>query len=206
MAYGLRPVSGLSGGYQSGGFNEYPIVDGETDNMFTGDFMMREDSGYVTRLNGADGISPTTTDDTTVTIGVAVGFRYVDANGTPTWSAMYTGNASNTKAFAMVADDPQQLFMVEADGAGASTDQADMGMNVPAIAFAAASANTTSGLSGMQIDSSAAAVTAALGLRLIAIVQDGANEYRSGTQTSNVIVKIQQNVHAYGTGVVVAPA
>jgi hypothetical protein len=36
MAYGLRPVKGLSGGVQTGGSNEYPLVDGETDDIFEG--------------------------------------------------------------------------------------------------------------------------------------------------------------------------
>lgn len=204
MAYGLRPVGGLSGGYQSGGVSEYQLVDGETDDIFTGDFIMWENNGHVARLGGNAGISPTTTDDTTITLGVATGFRYVTSSGEQRYTQWYEGAAGNTDAFVLVADDPQQLFMVEADGVGATTVQADIGQNVPAIAFVSTLGNQSSGLSGMQIDSSAAAATAAFGLRLIAIVQDGENEFRSGTQTSNVIVKIQQNVHAFGTGVVVA--
>ena len=204
MAYGLKPYNGLSGGYQSGGFSEFPIVDADADNIFCGDFMMWQDDGYVGRLGGTTGISPTTTDDTTITIGVAGGFRWVDTNGSPQWGNMYLGNAGNTNAFAFVYDNPQQLFVIQADGAGATTAQSDVGQNAPAINFAAASGNTNSGLSGIQLDSSAAAGTAALAMRSVGIVQDGTNESRSGTETSNVIVKIQQNVHAFGTGVVVA--
>lgn len=207
MAYGLRPVNGLSGGYQSGGFTEYRMIDGETDDIFTGDFMNRETNGYVARLNGETGISPTTTNAATVTLGVTVGFRYTDPDGTPKWSQKYVGHASNVDCYAFIADDPDQLFMVQADGAGATTARADLGMNIPAIAFDSAAAVTqNTGNSAMQVDSSAAAATAALGLRLIAIVQDGANELRSGTETSNVIVKINAASHSYGTSVVVAPA
>ena len=205
MAYGLRPYRGLGGGYQSGGFNEYRMIDGETDDIFAGDFMMWEDNGYVARLGGETGISPTTTDDTTITLGVAIGFRYVDANGVPTYSQWYNGNSAFTKCYAMIADDPQQLFVIEADGVTATTVQADIGQNAPVIAFGSAAAVTQdTGNSAMQLDSSGAALTAAFALRIIGIVQDGVNETRSGTQTSNVIVKIQQNVHAFGTGVVVA--
>ena len=32
--YGLRPYNQLSGGYQSGGFSEFPMVAGEGDNIF----------------------------------------------------------------------------------------------------------------------------------------------------------------------------
>ena len=207
MAYGLRPVKGLSGGYQSGGFTEYRMIDGETEDIFTGDFMIRETNGYVARLNGETGISPTTTNAATVTLGVAIGFRYVDADGTPRWSQKYVGHASNVDCYAFIADNPDQLFMVEANGSTATTDRADMGMNIPAIAFDSAAAVTqNTGNSAMQVASDAAAATAALGLRLIAIVQDGKNEFRSGTQTNNVIVKINSASHSYGTSVVVAPA
>jgi len=207
MAYGLRPVNMLSGGYESGGFAEYRMVDGETDDIFTGDFMNRETNGYVARLNGETGISPTTTNASTVTLGVAMGFRYTDADSNLKWSQKYVGHASNVDCYVFVADDPNQLFMVQADGVGATTDRADMGMNIPAINFDSAAAVTqNSGNSAMQVDSSAAAATAALGLRLISIVQDGTNEVRSGTETNNVIVKINSASHSYGTSVVVAPA
>jgi hypothetical protein len=201
--YGLRPYNGLSGGYQSGGFNEFPMVNSEGDNIFAGDFMMWEDNGFVARLGGSTGISPTTTSDLTVTIGVAGGFRWVDSTGSPKWGNHYPGG-TNTEVFAFVYDNPQQLFVIQADGVTATTVQADVGQNAPIINFASAAGNTSTGLSGVQLESSAAAVTATLALRIVGIVQDGTNENRSGTETSNVIVKIQQNVHAFGTGVVVA--
>lgn len=82
MAFGLRPIQFGSGGYNSGGFTEYPIVDGETDDMFTGCLMLQEAAGYVTAL----ALTPTGATSVLSTIGVAVGFRYVDPNGTPTWA------------------------------------------------------------------------------------------------------------------------
>lgn len=204
MGYGLRPTGSLGGGYTSGGFNEYRMVDGETDDIFQGDFMMWEDNGYVAKLGGETGLSPASTDDTTTTLGVVIGFRWVDASGDQKFTNWYQGNASNTKCYAYIVDDPNQLFVVESDGLGATAVQADVGQNVPAIVFASSSGNTTSGVSGMQVDISSAAVTATLGLRIMGIVQDGANELRSGTQTSNLIVKINANSHSFGTGVAVA--
>ncbi len=98
------------------------------------------------------------------------------------------------------------LFVIQADGVTATTVVADLGENALAISFASSDASTTTGLSGIQLDSSTTAVTASYALRLIDIVQDGANEDRSGTDTSNVIVLINQGAHAYASTSVVATA
>ena len=128
------------------------------------------------------------------TIGVAVGFRYVDPNGTPTWAQYYNGNADNTAAFAFVADNPEQRFLVLSDGA---TVQADMGLNADVVSATGTpteieTGNTTTGNSSIVLDFSSQAVTATLGLRLISIPKDGVNENSS---TPNVEVKINPDCH-----------
>ena len=190
MGYGLRPYQFTSGGYNSGGFTEYPIVDGETDNMFAGCLMLQEDTGYVTAL----ALTPTGATSVLSTIGAAIGFRYVDPNGTPTWAQYYNGNADNTAAFAFVADNPEQRFLVLSDGA---TVQADMGLNADVVSATGTpteieTGNTTTGNSSIVLDFSSQAVTATLGLRLISIPKDGVNENSS---TPNVEVKINPDCH-----------
>jgi hypothetical protein len=202
MAYGLRPVNFGSGGYSSGGFTEYPIVSstdgatgGETDDMYTGCFMLLEPSGYVTAL----ALTPTGATAALSTVGVAVGFRYINADGEPVWSQKYTGNAANQEAYAYVADDPTQHFIVLASGA---TVQADMGLNANVVSSsgtgtAIAQGTTATGLSTNVLDTSSQDVTAALSLRLISIPKDGTNENSS---TPNVIVKINPDVHQLLSG------
>ncbi len=202
--YGLRPYSGQGGSHHSGGFTEYPIVDAETESMFTGDFMIREANGFVTRLGDTAGNTPTGASAALSTIGVAVGFRYTNSDSTPVWSTTYTGNASNTDAFAFIADDPNQLFVIQSDGLGATAIQADIGENAPCLLFAVGDANTVTGISGMTLDISSAAVTAALALRLMNIVQNGENELRSGTETSDIVVRITNNAHAYANATATA--
>ena len=203
--YGLRPYSGLGGSYNTGGFTEYPILDGDAELLFTGDLMMRETNGYVTRMGETSGASPTGASAVLQTIGPAVGFRYTNAEGQPTWSQHYPGGL--TEAFAMVADDPHQLFVVQSDGLGATAVQADMGENAPLDNLQVSDANTSTGLSGIQVDISGAAATAALAVRLISIVQDGTNEaITGGTQTSNLIVRINDIAHAYSQTAVVTTA
>jgi hypothetical protein len=206
MAYGLRPYKGLGGGYHSGGFSEYPILDNDTEKMFTGDFMERETNGYVTRTGDTTGASPTGASAALTTIGPAVGFRYLDADGKPKWSTWYDGNASNTKAFAMVADDPAQSFTIMADNLVTAYLPADDGMNAGCLLFAVGDANEASGISGMTLDITSAAATAALALRIIGTVKNGENEDITAVGTPiELIVRINPIAHAYASATV-APA
>ena len=123
MAYGLRPVGvgygGLSG-YNNGGFVEVPISTDAAVDIYTGDFLEYVNdasgagsAGVVRQANDATGETPTTS--TANTMGVAVGFRYVTASGTPTWSQFYDQSASNTEAFAFVCADPNQIYLIQSD-------------------------------------------------------------------------------------------
>ena len=190
MAYGLRPIQFTSGGYNSGGFTEYPIIDNEADDMFAGCLMLQEASGYVTAL----ALTPTGATSVLSTIGVAVGFRYVDANGTPVWSQYYAGNALNTNAFAFVADDPTQRFLIKSDGA---TVQADMGLNANVVSSTGTATeieqgSAVTGNSSIVLDQSSQLALNTLSLRLISIPKDGVNETST---TPNVEVKINPACH-----------
>ncbi len=192
MAFGLRPYKFASGGYNSGGVTEYPIADGETDDMYTGCLMLQEASGYVTAL----AVTPTSTGGaaTTLTIGVSVGYRYIDHNGVPTWSQRYVGHADNTEAFALVVDDPNAQFLIASDGA---TVQADMGLNAPLTSATGTATDISqgyanSGLSSIVLDQSAQAVTATLAVRLVSIPKDGTNETST---TPNVVVEFVRSAH-----------
>ena len=192
MAYGLRPV-GMGGtkitAYSTGGFSEYPIVDGSTVDWLTGDFVELGTDGYVLRPNGATGETPTSGAGLRV-IGVVVGFRYDDANSTPVWGQKYTGHASNTNAFAMVVDDPNQVFMIRSNG---NTTFADVGANAPVTTFNnTTDANLTAGLSGIQLLHGSIASTASLALRIVGV----ANADTSTATTRDVLVKINTGVHA----------
>jgi len=186
--YGMRPTVYASGGYNSGGFTEYPIADGETDNIFMGHFMLQEATGYVTVLAA----TPTGATAVLSTVGVAVGFRYKDANGDPVWSQNYVGHADNTEAFAFIADDPTQQFLIQQDSVGGTLDQAAVGLNAPVVQ---GTGSTSTGLSGMVLDSSLANTTATFALRIIGIPKDGKNENASGTETNNLLVQINPAVH-----------
>ncbi len=205
MAYGLRPVGvGYGGvsGYNNGGFVEVPISTDAAVDIYTGDFVEwvndasgAGSAGVVRQANDATGETPNTTD---TTFGVAVGFRYVTAGGTPTWSQFYDQSASNTEAFAFVCADPNQIYLIQSDGA---ITIEDVGKNAPVDGFAVNEGSSTTGLSGIQLDYSDLAVTAADALRVVGIPDDGTNR---GSATPNVLVRINTAVlfSDQGTGIV----
>jgi hypothetical protein len=186
--YGMRPTVYASGGYNSGGFTEYPIADGNGTDIFTGHFMLQEATGYVTAL----AVTPTGAGATTSTVGVAVGFRYKDADGDPVWSQKYVGHASNTEAFAFIADNPTEQFLIQQDSVGGTLLQAAVGSNAAVIP---GTGSASTGLSGMVLDSSTSAATDSLALRIVGIPKDGTNENASGTETNNLLVQINPAVH-----------
>ena len=189
MAYGLRPVQGVGTGYgyNSGGFSEFKVADGYTGNIFAGDFVELLTDGTVQRQNTTTGESPVIA---TPTLGVSVGCRYVDGNGTPTWAQYYAGGASNTDIFLFVTSNPKQIYMIQGDEA---MDQTDIGATFLVAGFAASAGSTSTGNSGIYLDSSTQNTTAQT-VRCLAIPQDGANENSS---TPNVIVQLLENVSQF---------
>ena len=187
MAYGLRPVGfggGGNTGYNTGGFNEYAMADSYAVNTFAGDIIQINESstGYAERQNGATGESPTTT--TANTLGVAVGFRYTDTSGTPTWSQHWA--QSGTNVFVMVADDPNQIFLITGP---ATATQAQVGLNAAVTNFASSSGSTTSGNSGITL---ATPATGNAALRVLGFPSDGTT-----SSTPNVLVRWNFGVHYY---------
>mgnify|MGYP003624659122 FL=1 len=100
---GLRPSRRRGGAPNGSGMNEYPIASGTTPALYNGDIVCQS-GGYVVAL-------------VTITqkaIGVFTGCRYVE-NGEPKWSNFWTAALSATDAKAMVVDDPQATFEIQAD-------------------------------------------------------------------------------------------
>lgn len=186
MPYGLRPVHGSIG---LPGPREYPIADGfTTSNIFSGDFVEMLATGFVKRLGDATGASPTGA-TTLATLGVAWGFRWVDANGVSQFGQYLPANAGNTKTFVTVYDDPNQIFLIQSNG---NTTFADVGDNAPVTNFGTANASTATGNSGIALNHGSIAQTA-LALRILGIRQDGTNEFL--TANKDVFVRILPGAH-----------
>lgn len=92
-----------------------------------------------------------------------------------------------------VADHPDQLYVVQADGTDID-DQTDIGLNYDVVGT---DPDTTFGVSRMELDSSTGATTAATPLRLIKI--DDRPDNALGAQV-DCIVRINNHQQSVGTG------
>lgn len=191
---GFKPVRALGSGAISGGLAAYAIGATEnTVNVFVGDLVTFTGAGAnITMTRGAYNgytlpsvIPSSATTDTYA--GVVVGI-IPDPDGTGGLSNTYISGAESIDRVILVDSNPETLFEVEADDSGGIT-VAQIGLNVDPI-FGAG--NTTSGASGHQVDSSTAATTNTLGLRIVNLSMKADN---AAGQYDKVIVKI--NKHAF---------
>lgn len=180
-AYGLRALGNLSATGSQKQFG-YEIADNQSGAIFQGDLVTLKD-GYILQFNPASH---------TAAVGVFNGCNYIDpTTGKPTFSNYYPGSVNITqgKIVADVLDDPNQLFVIQADE---DVVQADFGKNADVVV---GTGSTTTGVSAMELDSSTIATTAALNLKLVAKWDVPSNEL--GSNFTQVVVKI--NEHLYGS-------
>jgi hypothetical protein len=117
-AFGLRPYEKTGANYNNQGVNAYPInfdglTTGTTSLIWTGTPVIPLASGLIDVPGAAAG-------GTVPLLGVFMGCKYIATDGTPTWSPYWPGYAAvkaSTEATAYVADNPDSLFVINADGA-----------------------------------------------------------------------------------------
>ena len=180
-AFGFRALGNLSatGGQKQYG---YEIEDNQSGAIYQGDLVTVYD-GYLVKF------APATH---TAAVGVFNGCNYIDpTTGKPTWKNYYPGSVNITqgKIIADVIDDPNQLFIIQADE---DIVAADIGKN--ADVTASTTGSTTTGVSNMTLDSSTIANTAALNLKIVGLYDVPGNAYGD---YAVVVVKI--NEHLYGS-------
>lgn len=182
-AFGLRPLGNLSatGAQKQYG---YEIADNQAGAIYQGDLVTIVD-GYVVKFAPATHAAA---------LGVFNGCNYIDpTTGKPVWKNYYPGSVNITQGIiqADVIDDPNQLFIIQADE---DIVKADIGKNADVVGTGG---STTTGVSSMELDSSTIADTAALNLKIVGLWNAPGNDFGD---FAVVVVKI--NEHLYGsTGV-----
>jgi hypothetical protein len=182
-AFGLKPLGNLSatGAQKQYGYN---IDDSQAGAIFQGDLVTIVNGSVVKFLPATHAAA----------LGVFNGCNYVDpTTGKPIFSNYYPGSVNITQGViqADVIDDPNQLFIIQAD---ASVVQANIGKNADVIGTGG---STTTGVSTMELNSGTIADTAALNLKIVGFYNVPNNEPGA---FAVVVVKI--NEHLYGsTGV-----
>lgn len=180
---GFRPSRIRGSGVNSTGFSEYRIASGTTGNIFTGDLVKNVD-GNIEVITSADNR----------TVGVFMGCNYVQ-DGEPTWSPHWPSGTSVTNARAMVMDDPQATFTVQAD---ASVTVGDI--NSKNFDVTLGSGSTYTGRSGFGIKAASRTGASAM-VRVISVLQEPGNNIDVATERAfpKLEVRLVQNVDAYVT-------
>ena len=184
--YGLRPYRKLDGTPLVGAQNRYTIASNHTTAIFQGDLEIPLTAGNIDRH---------TANNSAAVIGVFNGCFYTDpTTQKPTFSNSYPGAIVASDITAFVVDDPDAVFLMDAD---AAFTRADLYQN---YSVTTGSGNTTTGISEVQLDVSVSGTNASFVIQAIDISQDPDNSDTT-TANANVLVRINKHFYRNGTGV-----
>ena len=184
--FGLRPYRKLDGTPLVGAQNRYTIASNHSTAIFQGDLVIPLTAGNIDRH---------TANNSTAVIGVFNGCFYTDpTTSKPTFSNSYPGAIVASDITAFVVDDPDAVFLMDAD---AAFTRADLYQN---YSVTTGSGNTTTGISEVQLDVSVSGTNASFVIQAIDISQDPDNSDTT-TANANVLVRINKHFYRNGTGV-----
>ena len=181
--FGLRPYRSINGAPWNNAQNRYTIANNLSTAIFQGDPVQPTTAGNVTlaRSNTSDRI-----------VGVFNGVFYNDpTTQKPTFRNNYPGSIAAAGITAFVVDDPNTVFLVDAD---AAFTRADLFKN---YSLTNVSGNTLTGISEKQLDVSVSGITTTFAVQAIDI-QEGPSD--SDTTVSGVNVLVRINNHFYRSG------
>jgi hypothetical protein len=205
--FGLKPIITLGGApYNGGAIRQFKMRTNIAVAIGVGQVIQLATNAVPTPI-AATPVAPllpgTTADATAGIIGVCVGLRYID----PAQKQFLTGQylpanaitAGYSDVWVFVNDDPNQLYMCQADTAMGTFDtssgepRAAIGRNVALKTF---TVNATTGVSNTVLDTGSnwgsVAATSTLAMRIV----DVDTETEKDTY-KNLIVKFNAGLHAY---------
>jgi len=194
-AFGLRPVGLVGSGVNSTGVTEYEIASDNTNAIYNGAIVVPLAAGVIDQAGDTAG-------GTTQALGVLVGVQYHDSTQKkPVWLNYWPGSGSvsvdtNYPVKALVADNPNQLFVVAADATltNRATALATVFANA-SLGTSARSGSTDTGKSSAELAVSSVATTATLPLRIVGLVDDDANnDYASAG--AHLLVRLNAHFNA----------
>lgn len=186
--FGLRPVKLLGDRSMTHGIRHIKIASGYAANIFNGDLVKLVVGGTVEKDTGTTTATP---------CGVFVGCSYTDPTLNYLLHSNYwpTGTVASD-AVAYIVDDPDALFMIQAD---ATLGQNAIGTNA---ALVQGTGSTSTGKSAVSLDASTIASTGTLPVRII--------DFWDGDEIDslfpNMLVKINEGDHQYRNATGLAPS
>ena len=198
--FGLRPIRHRNGAAYNGATNPYYIFSTYATALFVGDPVIKVAAGSNTAFVSGPGvgefeigtlpsIEKATAGDGNRITGVIVGFAPAPTNLDLNY------NTASTERVALVCDDPDVIFEIQANGA---IPAASMGLN--GIFIYTHSGSTTSGLSGVELDTTGTAPSADASNQLL--ILRAANKPDNDTTLTHAKVEVMINQHSQNQGTV----
>ena len=186
--FGLRPYRKLDGTPLVGAQNRYVIKDNYATQIFQGDLVIPTSTGNIEKhtANTSDAV-----------VGVFNGVFYNDpTTQKPTYSNYYPGSINPTQGdiTAFVVDDPDAVFLMDAD---ATFARADLYKN---YSVTNTTGVTQTGLSKAQLDVSVSGTAGTFAVQAIDISQDPNNSDQTSAN-ANILVRINNHFYRSGTGI-----
>jgi len=186
--FGLRPYRKLDGTPLVGAQNRYVIKDNYATQIFQGDLVQPTSNGFIEKhtANTSDAV-----------VGVFNGVFYNDpTTQKPTYSNYYPGSINPTQGdiTAFVVDDPDAVFLMDAD---ATFARADLYKN---YSVTNTTGVTQTGLSKAQLDVSVSGTAGTFAVQAIDISQDPNNSDQASAN-ANILVRINNHFYRSGTGI-----
>ena len=186
--YGLKPIGLIGGQSYAGSTRQIKIASAYGTNIYNGSIVSVVAAGtleIVTTIGSAAAPFPAGT------VGVFVGCSYTDpSTSQQTFKQNWPTGTVASDAVGYVVDDPDVLFMMQADGA---VPQSALGSNAPlAAAQSTSTGSTTTGNSTSALDATVA-VTSGISFRIVDFVESTTSTV--GDTYTDVIVKF--NNHSY---------
>ena len=188
--YGLRAVNHVGGTPYAGSTRLLPIASGYNINLFNGTVVQIGTDGTI-QLMPSIGSAADPFD--AGTIGVFVGCTYSDpVTKVLTFNQYWPAGTVASDARAYVVDDPEVVFMVQAD---APVAQTGLGGNIPlAEVQSSTTGSTTTGNSDVAGDATYAA-TSGIALRIVDFVDSPTSAV--GDAFTDLLVKFNPVAHSY---------
>ena len=183
--FGLRPYRKLDGTPLVGAQNRYTIASNYGTAIFQGDLVQPTTAGNIERH------TPNTSD---AVVGVFNGVFYTDpTTSKPTFKNFYPGSIVASDITAFVIDDPDAVFLADAD---AAFTRADLFRN---YSMTNTTGVTQTGISKTQLDVSVSGTASTFVVQAIDISQDPDNSDTSEAN-ANILVRINNHFYRSGTG------
>lgn len=191
--FGLRPVRYRDGSPYNGATNPYYINSTYATALFVGDPVIKVAGGSNAAAVGnfpigtLPEIQKATAGDGNAITGVIVGFLPLPTN------LGLTYNTASTERVALVCDDPNVVFEIQADGAIAA---ATVGLNANLIYTH--SGSTTTGRSGAELDTTSDGPDADASNQLTILRVVNRSDNYAATAFTKVLVSINQHTELTG--------